>query len=347
MVNSFLSRLGAAQSREAKIEMAESFREELQMLHVQKIAEQLSSFSKLYPGTYGLVADQLAAALQLSGPAALVEAELTYSGPFIPLTFDELRDSALISDVAHWSRGSDDPLREALAPALCAWAERRIELSEIEAGYLALEKSWDSIAAAPSRIAVVPRYYTVPAGADLRDIALAVLGDPDLWPNLVRQYSLEPPYLSDTPQYQKLSPGTRLLLPPDPLGAETEGLGETFALEVSAGSHGFGQVWDLIAQEGIGLASEAGLDAFATDLALRLATPHGSLEGEDQYGVAPVAGLPYSQTGLLQEIVAADALREDERVSTVRVVTAKTPLNQTGVLLGNVFVTPRPELLSG
>lgn len=94
------------------------------------------------------------------------------------------------------------------------------------------------------------------------------------------------------------------------------------------------------------MATDRGLTALATDLALRAATPFGSLDGERDYGVAVVAGQPGSRGGVYAQIVASEALRLDPRVERVVIDASRTSV-ATGVFVADVIVIPRPELLGG
>lgn len=320
----------------------------LQERYAGLIAVELDRFSELYSGRFGAAAASLAAQVRAVGAKAIAEAELPWPTGSDPLpTLNDVQDPVFIADVRHLLLLSDDPVHEAILPALLKWAERRTDLRTVELAHKEIEENLDIIVQAPRRTTLNPRYYVVRSGETMRYISAAVLGDSERWMDLIQLYDLEPPYLSEQPSKGKLSPGTKLLLPPDADQGEIEGLGETFSLQTEPDARGWGQVWDLVDQEGVGLAAEVGLQAFATDLALRLATPYGSLQGIPEYGVVPVAGFPASEMGILTEVVAIDALREDERVGRVQVVATMKAVEQPGVFVGTVYVSPRPELLTG
>lgn len=294
----------------------------------------------------------LRAQLARDGARALTEAELPApAGDPLALAREDAatlpQDDPLLArlagDLLFLAGGAEDYAGDVLLPALTRAAESVVDLRELDALRDALREVVDEVATAPRSRRITPRFFTVLAGQDLRDIAEGVYGDRERFPDLIEAYHLYPPYLADTPREGVLAPGTRLLLPPDVEDLEAEGLGITFALDVQAGPHG-GQVWDLIAQDGVGLATDRGLSAFATDLALRLATPLGSLDGEPNYGVLPVAGVDASVAGVYAQVAAVEAIREDERVERV-VVNPRGSSALTGVFVGGVIAVPRPELL--
>lgn len=345
-------RLEAHDSAEARAELLERERYALDERYVQALLPGLAALTARLSGTLLAAGQALSAALRADGARALTEAALPgRTGDPQALAAHSAQDLEA-SDDPHllrlagelrWLSEGAESEEAALRPALISAAEGLADLQAVDAERERLRALEAWVMQAPRARRVSSRTYTVTEGETLADIAEAVLGERERWDELPRLYGLYPPYFSATPRLGAISPGTRLPLPPQSRVLEEEGLGLTFALDVSPGPRG-GQDWDLAAQGGAGLASDRGLAAFATDLALRAATPLGSLDGEDNYGVAEVAGLPSTVASVYVQLAATEALREDPRVERL-VVDPRGTSSLTGVFVAGVVAVPRPELL--
>ena len=353
--------LGAGPSIEERVDALELAHLAVDELHAHSLRPGLRVIGERLTGITALAGLRLAChsleeEIALGGAQAMVEstfafpasdpaAQLSSAVAALLLAFPEDPLMTLLAaDLTLFGEAALS-VSEALLPALLHAAESASDLSAVDAARSGLIQQTSAVAASPRSRRITPRYAVVRSGQELPDIAQMLYGDAEQWPRLIDAYQLYPPYLSETSQPGRLTPGQRLLLPPDPEDAEAQGLGITLALDVRRNPNG-GQLWDIIAQDGQGLATDQGLPAFATDLALRLATPLGSLDGEDNYGVTPVAGLPASLTGIYAAVVAAETLKEDARVLKV-VFNPAGSSAISGVLVGGVLVVPRPELLEG
>lgn len=198
----------------------------------------------------------------------------------------------------------------------------------------------DAVIAAPRARTDVARYYVVRSEDTLRNIAEAIIGNQDSWPEVIARYDLHPPYLYPEFRPGCLYPGVRLMLPPTP-GVAEAGLGATLTVLTEADE------WDLVVGQNGDLQITAGLEGFAMDLGLRAATPLGDLRDAPSYGMVEVAGLPASTQGLVTALLLSDTLREDPRVlEVVSAATARTRAS-SGVVADNIVILPRPELVGG
>jgi len=193
------------------------------------------------------------------------------------------------------------------------------------------------------RAAAVDTVYEVLPGDTIRDVAFAVLGDHEAWQELVRLYGLVPPYLSEFGASDGvLRPGERLQIPAGVAAASWSGsgLGQTLALRAEDR-----QRVDLALSEDGDLLLDAGLSGFASDLGLRAMTPQGDLPEEPEYGVPSVAGMPATEAALARALLMPEALYQDDRVGQVTAAYNARSDVPRGVLVEDVVVLPRPELV--
>ncbi len=238
-----------------------------------------------------------------------------------------------------------DYAREVVVPALLEWAAPEDDDAHDDT-LAAVELARPVVRALPSRRGSGSyASYEVLPGDTLQDVSEAVLGARDRWPELVRLYGLVPPYLLEGVKRDGvLSPGEKLMLPGTQAIAGHDGsrLGDTLRLT----PNGRLELDLTLTPEG-DLAIERGLDGFFSDLTLRAMTPLGDLPDEPDYGVAVAAGLPATQAGLVRALAGLDGLYYDTRVGTVSPVARAGTSARHGVIVGDVVVTPRPDLTAG
>lgn len=244
----------------------------------------------------------------------------------------------------HGEADAEDYPREVVATALIDAANPRRNAG-MDDQLDAIEVLRMEVPNSPARAAQESRtYYEVVEGDHLEDVAFGVLGDRDAWPALVQLYGLVPPYLSDFGGDGVLRPGERLMLP---AGQEAAlrlggGLGKTFKL-----SSEDGQRLDLSLTGAGDLALIGGLDGFASDIALRALTPLGDVPAEPSYGVPMIAGESATEEGLAHALLLNDSLYGDSRVGRV-ISRAKAGTSaRLGVVVDQVVVLPRPNIVEG
>lgn len=294
--------------------------------------------------------------LHARGAAALCDAKVPWTLPATHSTFarQALFDAILL-------RADGDPLldelagtfdacaqleevadygREVVALALVEAAAWRVNTDDLGDGLDAVLDVLDDVAASPRSRIGRPVVDVVREGDDVRTISARLLGDPERWPELVARYNLYPPYVSQQPRTGCLSPGTRLILSDPVVEIREDGdLGGTLALSAE-GAPGR-QEWDLVPSATGGLDIVTGLDALATDCALRLVTPLGDLPEHPRYGLPNLHGLPVGTKSVLAALAATDTLLEDERVAEVLPVTSDRTATARGLLVQNVVIVPR------
>lgn len=247
--------------------------------------------------------------------------------------------------IYHGEMSAEDYPREVVVSALLEAASPARD-REMDVLLDRVEEARPRIRALPSRRAVRSHtYYEVTAGDTIQDVAYAVLGSREAWPDLVRMYRLVPPYILEHDQRDGvLFPGERLELPRDQeaqlrLGA---GLGDTFEMRPEDP-----QRVDLKLTDYGDLRVSGGMEGFASDMALRAMTPMGDLLDEPDYGVPRVAGLPATEGGLAYALMLNEALYADDRVGKITSRAKAGTSAPRGVIVDEVEVLPRPDLVEG
>lgn len=211
-----------------------------------------------------------------------------------------------------------------------------------EAELEALDAARGPVTELPRQTGGEARYLIVREEQTIEDIAHLVMGGRGLWTDFVERYGLQPPYVSPTPRGGCLTPGQRVPLPPlHPTQRDEGRLGATLAVDASADD------WDLVTSGAGDLVIIGGLEGLASDLGLRTATPLGDLPDERDYGKVVVAGLPASESGLVEAAMLAESLYNDPRVGQVKARAAAGTSAITGLYRDEVVIIPRPELMGG
>lgn len=189
----------------------------------------------------------------------------------------------------------------------------------------------------------VRTYYTVQPGDGIQDVAEMVLGRREDWPELARLYGLVPPYISELGARDGvLAPGQRLQLPREQERrlSPGAGLGKTLRLRREDG-----RSVDFDLDDHGNLAFDEGLGGFASDIALRAMTPLGDLPDLPEYGVPLIAGEDATLDGATRALLESDSLYQDSRVGLVRAALGPDSSAPRGVLVNNLSVLPRPDLV--